>query len=818
MNVPPAATVEFLDQHFDIHVTSSVSLTHEQVQQAFALITLHGCSAHLSGFDKMATARITKAKSLLSTATARLESQLVRENASFVCDEGAGHNNEAGLPSGGDDRAGHEMGLALFGTSSSYLEEIDKEYEERLDSIEGEIDAIRAGLDGLGDCPTSGGDDAIDWQGVSIETMKRHVELLQICHQCKLDLEQIDTLSLSASHGGGVLNFSPSSMLFSPSTQSSDRFHFEKGNDDKSTVVHAARLVRKIDDSLNSAVQILNESGKENADANTYQDNPQLNQMHAIVNELKHQVRRKKMELRHRAISSLEGCITIDASKLSVRGTTVNSDKVGFAEATTPREGQKESCPLSDAYDVLEAFNNPQFPTFGETLERAIKTIGGRLVGLFEASMKELDANDVVGYYTFKQETFKSAPARSKYDVSIKGQGIQLVWELRKMDFVSTFGKATTIVSVASEMSGELLASSAPLASVATFLSCLNFLTQVMGFVHQHVLLQRRDLAVSLGKYLFGTYPIRTSLSSGSAVLGGILVGCAAQGEERGEVRPLMVKLLSLMRKWCIPSKSGEGVWNMIPEIQRVLMEEVGAFEGRMVELGFMGEEIQSAFGTASPSGLSVLVNSDEVASPIHTDSSFKRSLIEISSPPTEHNNTNTAVRSSLSEIADLFPQAYSESQRSQILNQGRNILVNTDYHNSVQVGKFVPPPAEPGTPEHLDEDPLAAFFFQRCSISTTAQKTLELVRQTLDQATQPSMAKELDALPPMLYRASRELLDLFRAMIPTLYASEISSIPRMAAILHNDCVYLAHEASLLGELLMRLTRFYYCKFCIYCC
>jgi centromere/kinetochore protein ZW10 len=50
-----------------------------------------------------------------------------------------------------------------------------------------------------------------------------------------------------------------------------------------------------------------------------------------------------------------------------------------------------------------------------------------------------------------------------------------------------------------------------------------------------------------------------------------------------------------------------------------------------------------------------------------------------------------------------------------------------------------------------------------------------------------------------MLYRASRELLDLFRAIIPTVHASEVGSIPRVAAVLHNDCVYLAHESGLLG-------------------
>jgi centromere/kinetochore protein ZW10 len=78
----------------------------------------------------------------------------------------------------------------------------------------------------------------------------------------------------------------------------------------------------------------------------------------------------------------------------------------------------------------------------------------------------------------------------------------------------------------------------------------------------------------------------------------------------------------------------------------------------------------------------------------------------------------------------------------------------------------------------------------------------MELCRESLDDAANPEVASDYvdDALPPTLYRASRELMDLFRAIIPTAHAREIGTIPRVAAVLHNDCVYLAHECSLLGE------------------
>ena len=40
----------------------------------------------------------------------------------------------------------------------------------------------------------------------------------------------------------------------------------------------------------------------------------------------------------------------------------------------------------------------------------------------------------------------------------------------------------------------------------------------------------------------------------------------------------------------------------------------------------------------------------------------------------------------------------------------------------------------------------------------------------------------------------------LFLLQPDSMRAGEAGSVPRTAAVLHNDCVYLAHESSLLGE------------------
>eukprot|EP00804_Cyclotella_cryptica_P018538 CCRYP_004375-RB/>CCRYP_004375-RB protein AED:0.00 eAED:0.00 QI:75/1/1/1/1/1/2/3447/879 len=862
--------------------------------------------------------RITALQRLLHETTLEAYTSIVSNHASIIGkdtlsppprpNDTTRHEETAAAAADAEnnDRAGYEVGLALFGTSSSYREQMERELEGTLNAIETEANDIRRAMLAQDDSyhhhhHEEEGEDKEDSPPLSnsIDEMQQHIDLLQKCIEIRRSLEEVDALTLLFDRGGSggtssyhsllSSSFSPSNMLFSPSSSvSSFPFdtttdegeasgnHTKKEEEHRSPMARAATLIRGVQDTLDAIMESWKDRTCSNLHDEDRQDEdeeggsksiPMHKMQFEMINEFILQTRRKKTELRYRAGAYLEKCWeVVEGRKLMIRGSNAavgydgggNTKRVAFPPCddqqppslSTPRDAmgnhgnQKQQrhdaihSPLSDAYAVFEAFHDGRFPVFGETLDGVLEMLGSQLFAqVFRPCLMELDSvvssslasrkagPMVVGYFRLKRESFQGAAAATgmggrssggkKYDVTIKGPTVQLEWELCKMkvdsmrfvddnndddDHVAT----RNILSVASEINEQHLAASAPTASVATFLSSLHFLTQVFEFLHRHLLQTRTDLASLMGKYLFGTYPISTSLLSGSAKLGGILVGCAAWGEETGETRPLMVQLIQFMRKWCVPTESKPEVWRLIPRIQRVLRREVDAFERKMMELGFMtvGEVATSLVGTSSPSGLSVLVNEEAMASPVDANLTLNShcSPIEKVSPSTERSKSNNMVRSSLSEIAHAFLQVYSENQRSQILNQGRSILLSTDYHNSVQVGTFVPPPAEPGTLEHLDDDPLNAFLFQQCSISTTAQKTLELCRQTLDEAIRPEMGKELDALPPMLYRASRELLDLFRAMIPTLYASEIGSIPRMAAILHNDCVYLAHEASLLGE------------------
>jgi hypothetical protein len=61
----------------------------------------------------------------------------------------------------------------------------------------------------------------------------------------------------------------------------------------------------------------------------------------------------------------------------------------------------------------------------------------------------------------------------------------------------------------------------------------------------------------------------------------------------------------------------------------------------------------------------------------------------------------------------------------------------------------------------------------------------MALTRQTMDEATAPIPRGDEHLTSSLhLYRTAREILDLFRAIIPTVFENEVGNIPRTAAVL----------------------------------
>jgi hypothetical protein len=708
-----------------------------------------------------------------------------------------------------DNRAGMEMGIALFGTSDSYKNQMDEEFREKLSALEKELGDIREGLCSLNReveennkkdgghvvvammenesdnnfCTGDNDNDDDENASEMIPQLQNHVKFLQQCSQAKNILDNVEKLSFSnfatsnngiesSSSNGDLVNSNYSSSIFILSPRVSfGPTVADTSKNGKSPMVRAAHLVKEADGILESATQTLQEQFT--TTTTTTGSSSKLTQVQAkILNELQLDARRFRSELKHRASILIERCVVVEEGKLLVKGSgTATASRKSNIEVgadvddmkpssgdTTKGGVSTTSSPLSDAYEVLDTFSDAKFPTFGKTLDITMKKMVQKIMNVFKARMVTFESamkSGKVAMFTTREETVnKTRKIGDEHDFANVGSGasIQLLWTMTMVDYEEQMMRNDDDDVSSSQTStntvlDEKMLQSAPSLQIATFLSLLNYLTNLFEFIFQHVLLGRPELSKILGKQLFQA----ASSIHGSSMPGGVIN--VFQGDEG----VLMTDIVEAMRKWCIPVGSSPRVWKVIKSVEPRLVQEVGIFEDALVRMGFLNGN-----------------NGDS---------------LPIDSAPLP-----------LSKLASSLSQAYVEAQRCQIINAGRNILFNTDYHNTTYVGHTVKDPAQPGTLESLSDDPHSVFLFHKCSVSVVAQEILQLCRKTLDDASNEEAATIIDTLPSSLYRASREVLDLFRAIIPTRHGKEIASLPRIAAILHNDCVYLAHETSFLGE------------------
>lgn len=158
---------------------------------------------------------------------------------------------------------------------------------------------------------------------------------------------------------------------------------------------------------------------------------------------------------------------------------------------------------------------------------------------------------------------------------------------------------------------------------------------------------------------------------------------------------------------------------------------------------------------------------------------------------------------SRLSRFVANLDQKYVQHRRALKLNQVRSLLMQNDYHNTVVVGKEHV--RQNGPDEQLGvQDGMAVFQLHRAAISDTAQQLLSICRECLEEAVQQAalphkLKSPLSFLAATLYKTARECLDLYRAIIPVQYRMEVEQVPRTAAVLHNDCVFLAYHCQILG-------------------
>jgi centromere/kinetochore protein ZW10 len=275
--------------------------------------------------------------------------------------------------------------------------------------------------------------------------------------------------------------------------------------------------------------------------------------------------------------------------------------------------------------------------------------------------------------------------------------------------------------------------------SVTAWEGTFGFMERILGFVAQRVLLGREPLCHWTGNRFFGK-PEACLHSLNLEALG---LESRRLGNDNGLI---MEPLIDALNASCIPAS--------------LQSDELGRLTNMSADLGRF----------------------------IHSFLSTMQDSLLISAP----------AETRLAKFISSFEQNYIDKRRCVILNQARDLLMQNDYHNTVQVGVEV----EEDLSDIGKRDRTAAFKLHKASVSVTSSELIKLCRKTMDEAVQQqvlSAESALAVLSASLYRASRETLDLFRAIIPTAHGYIIKNLPRTAAVFHNDCVFLAHHCLTLG-------------------
>ncbi|KAJ3115873.1 Centromere/kinetochore protein zw10 [Physocladia obscura] len=86
------------------------------------------------------------------------------------------------------------------------------------------------------------------------------------------------------------------------------------------------------------------------------------------------------------------------------------------------------------------------------------------------------------------------------------------------------------------------------------------------------------------------------------------------------------------------------------------------------------------------------------------------------------------------------------------------------------------------------------SFRLPKCQVSVQAQTLVEQAYQTLNEALLLDNESAIE-----LFYCTRDIFDLYRAVMPILHADNILNSPARAIIFYNDCEYFSHHLLTLG-------------------
>ncbi|KAM7030233.1 centromere/kinetochore protein zw10 homolog [Acridotheres tristis] len=158
----------------------------------------------------------------------------------------------------------------------------------------------------------------------------------------------------------------------------------------------------------------------------------------------------------------------------------------------------------------------------------------------------------------------------------------------------------------------------------------------------------------------------------------------------------------------------------------------------------------------------------------------------------------------------------FANKKCQDVIMAARN-LMTSEIHNTVKItpdsSVALPELPDPGSGDHLkmhrasnlhsgvvnlgSERRLSPLTLSlpTCHISSSVQQLVELAYHTLLEATAST-----DLCCLQLFSCVRDIFQLFCEVVPTYHRENLQKLPQLAAIHHNNCMYIAHHLLTLGH------------------
>jgi len=145
-----------------------------------------------------------------------------------------------------------------------------------------------------------------------------------------------------------------------------------------------------------------------------------------------------------------------------------------------------------------------------------------------------------------------------------------------------------------------------------------------------------------------------------------------------------------------------------------------------------------------------------------------------------------------LSAYAKNVDEHFAHKKRKSLLSRARELMLNED-HNTVEIVEYTE-----RTPidDHVVSTVVNDIVFDesiwrlpKCRVRITTTKIMELAHEALEEACHSTAAGAEN-----LYSGVRDMFDMFRSVVPIYHKYNFATVPQLALLFHNDCMYLAHH------------------------